>query len=592
MKEFKSRKCIGAFALIDGLVRNGTTSLFGYPGGAVLPIYDELYSWEKHNLIKHYLVRHEQGAAHAADGYSRSSGKVGVCFATSGPGATNLITGIATAQVDSIPLIVITGQVGRTFIGTDAFQEIDTYGLTLPIVKHSYVVWNATRITEILSEAFYIALNGRPGPVLIDIPKDVGLEEITHYVPVQQKHIFKILGHRFEYKTTINQIQQVENLINCSIQPLIYVGGGVIISNASNELAQFVDHYYLPVTTTLMGKGAFDEHHPLSLGMLGMHGTAYANFAVSNCDLLLTIGARFDDRVTGKLENFACNAVIIHIDIDPAEISKNKISRLSIIGDVKQILSQIIANSNLESARELISTELIESETEEVPINDWLDKINIWKELYPLSIPVTTQKLSPQEVINQIGLAVPNAFFTTDVGQHQMWAAQFIKCGPRKWLSSSGLGTMGYGLPAAIGAQVAFPKDCVICISGDSSFQMNLQELGTIFQYQLPIKIFVINNHWQGMVRQWQESFYEKRYSHSNMENGAPNLVKLGEAYSIKSFRIQTQKELIEILPKILKLQEPVLVDFCVVEHENCYPMVNPGQSNEQMVGLPKILQN
>lgn len=592
MKEFKSRKCIGAFALIDGLVRNGTTSLFGYPGGAVLPIYDELYSWEKHNLIKHYLVRHEQGAAHAADGYSRSSGKVGVCFATSGPGATNLITGIATAQVDSIPLIVITGQVGRTFIGTDAFQEIDTYGLTLPIVKHSYVVWSATRITEILSEAFYIALNGRPGPVLIDIPKDVGLEEITHYVPVQQKHIFKILGHRFEYKTTINQIQQVENLINCSIQPLIYVGGGVIISNASNELAQFVDHYYLPVTTTLMGKGAFDEHHPLSLGMLGMHGTAYANFAVSNCDLLLTIGARFDDRVTGKLENFACNAVIIHIDIDPAEISKNKISRLSIIGDVKQILSQIIANSNLESARELISTELIESETEEVPINDWLDKINIWKELYPLSIPITTQKLSPQEVINQIGLAVPNAFFTTDVGQHQMWAAQFIKCGPRKWLSSSGLGTMGYGLPAAIGAQVAFPKDCVICISGDSSFQMNLQELGTIFQYQLPIKIFVINNHWQGMVRQWQESFYEKRYSHSNMENGAPNLVKLGEAYSIKSFRIQTQKELIEILPKILKLQEPVLVDFCVVEHENCYPMVNPGQSNEQMVGLPKILQN
>lgn len=592
MKEFKSRKCIGAFALIDGLVRNGTTSIFGYPGGAVLPIYDELYSWEKHNLIKHYLVRHEQGAAHAADGYSRSSGKVGVCFATSGPGATNLITGIATAQVDSIPLIVITGQVGRTFIGTDAFQEIDTYGLTLPIVKHSYVVWNATRITEIIGEAFYIALNGRPGPVLIDIPKDVGLEEITNYVPVQQKHIFKILGHRFEYKTTQNQIQQVENLINCSIQPLIYVGGGVIISNASEELAQFVDHYYLPVTTTLMGKGAFDEHHPLALGMLGMHGTAYANFAVSNCDLLLTIGARFDDRVTGKLENFACHAVIIHIDIDPAEISKNKVSRLSIIGDVKQILSQIIANSNVESARELLSTEYIEAETEDVTINDWLDKINTWKELYPLSVPLTNQKLSPQEVINQIGLAVPNAFFTTDVGQHQMWAAQFIKCGPRKWLSSSGLGTMGYGLPAAIGAQVAFPEENVICISGDSSFQMNLQELGTISQYQLPIKIFVINNHWQGMVRQWQESFYEKRYSHSNMENGAPNLLKLGEAYNIKSFRIQSHNELVQILPKILSLQEPVLVDFCVTEHENCYPMVNPGQSNEQMVGLPKILQN
>lgn len=591
MKEFKTRKCIGAFALIDGLVRNGTTSLFGYPGGAILPIYDELYSWEKHNLVKHYLVRHEQGAAHAADGYSRSSGKVGVCFATSGPGATNLITGIATAQVDSVPLIVITGQVGRTFIGTDAFQEIDTYGLTLPIVKHSYVVWNATRVAEIISEAFYIALNGRPGPVLIDIPKDVGLEEIIDYVPVQQKHIFKILGHRFEYKTTQNQIQQVENLINSSLQPLIYVGGGVIISNASNELAQFVEHYYLPVTTTLMGKGAFDEHHPLALGMLGMHGTAYANFAVSNCDLLLAIGARFDDRVTGKLENFACNAVIIHIDIDPAEISKNKVSRLSIIGDVKQILRQIIANSTIESARELVSTEFIETETEDITINDWLDKINMWKELYPLSVPVTNNNLSPQEVINQIGLAMPNAYYTTDVGQHQMWAAQFIKCGPRKWLSSSGLGTMGYGVPAAIGAQVAFPKESVICISGDSSFQMNLQELGTISQYQLPIKIFVINNHWQGMVRQWQESFYEKRYSHSNMEKGAPDLLKLGEAYNIKSFRIQTQRELVQILPKILHLKEPVLVDFCVTEHENCYPMVTPGQSNEQMVGLPKILQ-
>lgn len=591
MKEFKTRKCIGAFALIDGLVRNGTTSLFGYPGGAILPIYDELYSWEKHNLVKHYLVRHEQGAAHAADGYSRSTGKVGVCFATSGPGATNLITGIATAQVDSVPLIVITGQVGRTFIGTDAFQEIDTYGLTLPIVKHSYVVWNATRVAEIISEAFYIALNGRPGPVLIDIPKDVGLEEIIDYVPVQQKHIFKILGHRFEYKTTQNQIQQVENLINSSLQPLIYVGGGVIISNASNELAQFVEHYYLPVTTTLMGKGAFDEHHPLALGMLGMHGTAYANFAVSNCDLLLAIGARFDDRVTGKLENFACNAVIIHIDIDPAEISKNKVSRLSIIGDVKQILRQIIANSTIESARELVSTEFIETETEDITINDWLDKINMWKELYPLSVPVTNNNLSPQEVINQIGLAMPNAYYTTDVGQHQMWAAQFIKCGPRKWLSSSGLGTMGYGVPAAIGAQVAFPKESVICISGDSSFQMNLQELGTISQYQLPIKIFVINNHWQGMVRQWQESFYEKRYSHSNMEKGAPDLLKLGEAYNIKSFRIQTQRELVQILPKILHLKEPVLVDFCVTEHENCYPMVTPGQSNEQMVGLPKILQ-
>lgn len=590
MKEFQTQKCTGAFALIDGLVRNGTTSIFGYPGGAILPIYDELYSWEKYNILKHYLVRHEQGAAHAADGYSRSSGKVGVCFATSGPGATNLITGIATAQIDSIPLIVITGQVGRTFIGTDAFQEIDTYGLTLPIVKHSYVVWNANRMTEIISEAFYIALNGRPGPVLIDIPKDVGLEEIIDYIPVQQKHIFKILGHRFEYKTTQNQIQQVENLIKSSLQPLIYVGGGVIISNASTELTQFAEHYYLPVTTTLMGKGAFDEHHPLSLGMLGMHGTAYANFAVSNCDLLIAIGARFDDRVTGKLEKFACNAVVIHIDIDPAEISKNKVARLSIIGDVKQILREILAHSTIEPARELTSIELVDSETEDITINDWLGKINRWKELYPLAIPITMNTLFPQQVINKISTLVPNAFFTTDVGQHQMWAAQFVRCEPRKWISSSGLGTMGYGVPAAIGAQVAFPKELVVCISGDSSFQMNLQELGTISQYRLPIKICVINNHWQGMVRQWQESFYDKRYSHSNMEKGAPDLLKLGEAYNIKSFRIQTEEELTKILPKLFYLEEPILIDFCVTQDENCYPMVTPGQSNEQMVGLPKII--
>jgi acetolactate synthase-1/2/3 large subunit len=322
MKEFKSKQCTGAFALMDSLVRNGTTSIFGYPGGAILPIYDELYSWEENNLIKHYLVRHEQGAAHAADGYARSSGKVGVFFATSGPGATNLVTGIATAQMDSIPLVVITGQVGRPFIGTDAFQEIDTYGITLPVVKHSYVVREASRMSEIVSEAFYIAQNGRPGPVVIDVPKDVGLEKITDYIPIQQKHILKVLGYRFEYKTSSTQIKQAEEIIKRSIQPLVYVGGGVLTSNASNELSQLANTYHLPVTTTLMGKGAFNEHHPLALGMLGMHGTAYANFAVSNCDLLIAIGARFDDRVTGKLEDFACNAMIIHIDIDPAEVGK------------------------------------------------------------------------------------------------------------------------------------------------------------------------------------------------------------------------------------------------------------------------------
>lgn len=577
MKEFKSKQCTGAFALMDSLVRNGTTSIFGYPGGAILPIYDELYSWEQNNLIKHYLVRHEQGAAHAADGYARSSGKVGVCFATSGPGATNLVTGIATAQMDSIPLVVVTGQVGRPFIGTDAFQEIDTYGITLPVVKHSYVVREASRMSEIVSEAFYIAQNGRPGPVVIDVPKDVGLEKITDYIPIQQKHILKVLGYRFEYKTSSTQIKQAEEIIKRSIQPLVYVGGGVLTSNASNELSQLAKTYHLPVTTTLMGKGAFDEHDPLALGMLGMHGTAYANFAVSNCDLLIAIGARFDDRVTGKLEDFACNAMIIHIDIDPAEVGKNKIPQLAIVGDVKQILRQILANSNVDSKKQQAQTQ------------GWMNQINKWKELYPLNVPMTTQNLSPQEVINQVGITAPKAYFTTDVGQHQMWSAQFIKGGPRKWLSSAGLGTMGYGVPAAIGAQVAFPDDSVICISGDSSFQMNLQELGTISQYQLPIKIFVVNNHWQGMVRQWQQSFYEERYSHSNMESGAPDLLKLAEAYRIKSYRIETRENLIKLIPDILMLKEPVLVEFCVTENENCYPMVAPGKSNEQMIGLQKI---
>eukprot|EP00611_Tribonema_gayanum_P022091 TRINITY_DN4371_c0_g1_i2.p1 TRINITY_DN4371_c0_g1~~TRINITY_DN4371_c0_g1_i2.p1 ORF type:complete len:439 (-),score=-57.79 TRINITY_DN4371_c0_g1_i2:343-1659(-) len=432
-------------------------------------------------------------------------------------------------------------------------------------------------MSEIVSEAFYIAQNGRPGPVVIDVPKDVGLEKINDYIPIQQKHILKVLGYRFDYKTSSTQIKQAEEIIKRSIQPLVYVGGGVLTSNASDELSQLANTYHLPVTTTLMGKGAFDEHHPLALGMLGMHGTAYANFAVSNCDLLIAIGARFDDRVTGKLEDFACNAMIIHIDIDPAEVGKNKIPQLAIVGDVKQILRQILANSNVDSKKQQAQTQ------------GWMNQINKWKELYPLNVPTANQNLSPQEVINQVGINAPNAYFTTDVGQHQMWSAQFIKGGPRKWLSSAGLGTMGYGVPAAIGAQVAFPNEQVVCISGDSSFQMNLQELGTISQYQLPIKIFVVNNHWQGMVRQWQQSFYEERYSHSNMENGAPDLLKLAEAYRIKSYRIETRDQLLNLVPEILRLKEPTLVEFCVTENENCYPMVAPGKSNEQMIGLQKV---
>ena len=400
---------------------------------------------------------------------------------------------------------------------------------------------------------------------------------MSTYLPIQQKHILKVLGYRFEYKASLHQIHQAKELLQRSLQPLIYAGGGILTSNASKELNLVARNFNIPVTSTLMGKGSFDEHHPLALGMLGMHGTAYANFAVSNCDLLIAIGARFDDRVTGKLENFANNAIILHIDVDPAEIGKNKVPQLAIVGDVKQILQRLLKNTKKLQSQQKIQTQ------------GWLNQIKKWKAFYPLSPPTESENLSPQEVIAEVGLLAPTSYFTTDVGQHQMWSAQFIKTQAKKWLSSAGLGTMGYGLPAAIGAQVAFPNQSVICISGDSSFQMNLQELGTISQYQLPIKIFVVNNHWQGMVRQWQESFYEERYSHSNMESGAPNLLKLGEAYNIKSYQIKSRESLKELLPEIMNLKEPVLVEFCVKEHENCYPMVAPGKSNEQMLGLVKV---
>lgn len=571
----RTRKQTGAFALIDSLIRNGTKYIFGYPGGAILPIYDELYHWEKQNLITHILTRHEQGAIHAADGYARTTGEVGVCFATSGPGATNLVTGIATAQMDSIPLVVITGQVGRAFIGTDAFQETDIFGITLPIVKHSYVVRDPRLMAQTVAEAFYIAQNGRPGPVLIDIPKDVGLEEFEDYNPVRQKAIFKSKGYRYTFRTNRSQIRHVLRLIKESTQPLLYIGGGAITANAERELKEIAELFQIPVTTTLMGKGSFPEQHYLALGMLGMHGTAYANFAVSECDLLLAIGARFDDRVTGKLEDFACHAQVVHIDIDPAEISKNRIPQIAIVGDVKITLQEILKE---QTYRPDINIEQTAT---------WRKRILKWKQNYPLLIP-DTNTLSPQEVINTISELMPTAFFTTDVGQHQMWSAQFVKCEPRKWASSAGLGTMGYGLPAAIGIQIAFPMESVICITGDSSFQMNIQELGTISQYKLPIKIIIINNKWQGMVRQWQQSFYGERYSHSNMEAGAPDFTAVANAYGIKSRRIESVFSFYNEIEKILKDPEANLIDIRVNEDENCYPMVAPGKSNSQMMGIFK----
>ena len=579
LKKQVKRLNSGAFALIDSLVRNGTKDVFGYPGGAILPIYDEMYLWEKDNLITHKLVRHEQGAAHAADAYARSTGKVGVCFATSGPGATNLVTGIATAYVDSVPMVVITAQVATSFIGTDAFQEIDTFGITIPIVKHSYMVKDAKDVLNIVSEAYFLAKNGRPGPVLIDIPKDVGLNEIYNYNPgYNQKFLTKKLN-RSIFETNLNQLRVILSLITQASQPLLYVGGGTVISDAREELLTIAEKFQIPVTTTLMGKGSFDENHSLCLGMLGMHGTAYANFAISECDLLIAIGARFDDRVTGKLEDFASQAQIVHIDIDPAEIGKNKIPNLAILGDVKKVL------------QELLKLSLNETNYDKNQTRFWLERIEKWKKTYPLIVPQIEGHLSPQQVITKVANLMPEAYFTTDVGQHQMWAAQFLKVERRKWLSSAGLGTMGYGLPAAIGAQVAFPNDKVICISGDASIQMNIQELGTIAQYNLPIKLIILNNKWQGMVRQWQQSYYEERYAHSSMADGMPDFVKVANAYGIKAFNITTFDELSEKENEIFFSNDPIVVNFAVEEKENCYPMVQPGKSNSQMIGLNRELE-
>ena len=566
------RETTGAFALIDSLVRHNVKHIFGYPGGAILPIYDEIYAWEKEGFIEHILVRHEQGAAHASDAYARSTGRVGVCFATSGPGATNLVTGIATAHMDSIPMVVITGQVGRSFIGTDAFQEVDIFGITLPIVKHSYVVRDAKDMGRIVAASFFIAKYGRPGPVLIDVPKDVGLEQFD-YRPVEPGSV-NLLGCPPILNNNQKRIEQAANLIQQSNQPLLYVGGGAIISGAHKEICELSTYLQIPVATTLMGKGIIDETNSLSLGMLGMHGTVYANYAVSECDLLIALGARFDDRVTGKLDEFACHAQVIHVDIDPAEVGKNRTPQIGIVGEVKEITKEL-----LEYLKE-------HSKPNHEQTQPWRKRLNRWRNEYPLLVPKNAQYLSPQEVISEISNNSSNAYWTTDVGQHQMWAAQFIRTSQRKWITSAGLGTMGYGLPAAIGTQIAHPNSQVICISGDASFQMNMQELGTVAQYGLPIKIMIINNRWQGMVRQWQQAFYGERYSHSNMEKGAPNFIKLAESFGIKGVLIKNREDLTNSIKTIMEYDGPIVVDFQVIPDSNCYPMVAPGKSNAQMLGV------
>ncbi|NJN76055.1 MAG: biosynthetic-type acetolactate synthase large subunit [Synechococcaceae cyanobacterium RL_1_2] len=571
----QSSRQTGAFALIDSLVRHGVKHIFGYPGGAILPIYDEIYRAEERGQIEHILVRHEQAAAHAADGYARATGKVGVCFATSGPGATNLVTGLATAHLDSIPMVAITGQVGRPAIGTDAFQETDIFGITLPVVKHSYVVRRAEDMANIIAEAFHLASTGRPGPVLVDIPKDVGLEECD-YIPVEPGNV-KLRGYNPTVYGNVRQINAALDLMEQAEKPLLYAGGGAVASNAHAQLLELAEMFQMPVTTTLMGIGSFDEHHPLAVGMLGMHGTAYANFAVSECDLLIAIGARFDDRVTGKLDEFASKAKVIHIDIDPAEVGKNRAPQVPIVGDVREVLDQL-----LKRAREL---NVPRDRDRKQP---WLDRINGWREKYPLQVPHYDHSISPQEVIVEVGRQAPHACYTTDVGQHQMWAAQFLKNGPRRWVSSAGLGTMGFGLPAAMGAQVALQNtEQVICISGDASFQMNSQELATLAQYDIPAKTIILNNGWQGMVRQWQQTFYGERYSSSNMQKGMPNFKLLAEACGVKGMSISDRVDLADAITEMLNHDGPVLLEVHVTQDENCYPMVAPGKSNAQMIGLP-----
>jgi len=558
-------KITGAQALIRSLCDHGTEIVFGIPGGVMIPIYDALYDCK---TLRHMLMRHEQGAAHAAEGYARASGKVGVCFATSGPGATNLVTGIANAYMDSIPMVAITGQVRTTALGKDAFQEADITGITMPITKHNYLLKSADDIPRVIAEAFHIASTGRPGPVLVDIPMDVSLSQ-TDYHPVKKVEMRS-------YKPTTEghalQIRKAAKAISLAERPILYVGGGVISSNASAELVELSEKTNIPVTTTLLGKGAIPETHPNSLGMLGMHGTAYANYAVAHCDLLIAIGARFDDRVTGKIDTFATKAKVIHIDIDPAEIGKTVAVDIPIVGDCKRVLSELLKVVEPRKATK------------------WNAQIAQWKDEYPLHYP-DDGNLYPQYIIEQIWEATDGqAICVTDVGQHQMWAAQFYKClYPRQFITSGGLGTMGYGLPAAIGAQVAQPEKIVFQIAGDGSIQMTIQELAPAVAHRLPIKIAIMNNQYLGMVRQWQELFWNRRYCNVDL-TAQPDFVKLAEAYGAVGMRVEKPEEVRKAIEKSLQVTDrPTLIDFRIAREENVFPMIPAGQSiEEMMVRRPK----
>ncbi|GAV22463.1 biosynthetic-type acetolactate synthase large subunit [Carboxydothermus pertinax] len=548
----------GAQILIKVLEDLGVDTVFGYPGGAVLPIYDALYD----SKITHYLTRHEQGAAHAADGYARASGRVGVCFATSGPGATNLVTGLATAYMDSVPVVAITGQVATFLLGRDSFQEADITGITMPITKHNYLVKDPGEIAQTVVEAFYIARTGRPGPVLIDIPKDVSAAK-AHYKFLEK---VELPGYKPVLTPREEEIKKAAALINDSERPVVFTGGGVINAGAEQLLLQLAEKINAPVVASLMGLGGFPGNHPLFLGMLGMHGTKPANYAVSECDLLLAVGVRFDDRVTGDVKSFAPKAKIIHLDIDPAEINKNVRVEVPLVGDVKNSLQLLLG--------------MIEEKKPE----KWLEFVDELKEKYPLTYNQECG-LKPQKVIEILYQQTGGeAIIVTDVGQNQMWAAQYYKFNtPRSFISSGGLGTMGFGLPAGIGAQVARPDRQVVVVTGDGGIQMNSQELMTVAAYNIPIKVIILNNGYLGMVRQWQELFHQRRYSHTELVN--PEFVKLAEAYGIFGVRIKKEDNLEEKLWEVLKHPGPVVADIWVDREENVFPMVPPGGAINKMLG-------
>jgi acetolactate synthase-1/2/3 large subunit len=554
-------------AIMECLKAEGVDVVFGLPGGANLPTYDAFVD----GGIRHVLVRHEAGGGHAAEGYAKATGKVGVAFATSGPGATNAVTPIVDAMMDSVPTVFITGQVRTDLIGTDGFQETDTLGITMPVVKHSYQIRSPAEIPRAIHEAFYLARSGRPGPVVVDIPQDLSRADID-YEPITDVHL---PGYQPTTDGNAKQIRQAAKAMASARRPVIYAGGGVINANAAQELTEFATVDKFPVTCTLMGLGGFPAPHPQWLGMLGMHGTRAANYAMDEADLICCVGARFDDRITGKLSEFAPHAKFIHIDVDPAEISKNIPAHIPIVGDAKSVLTRLL--------KEYRSLDGVESSR----MDEWWSRIEGWREKHPLRYDDSSDgEIKPQYMVQALYEATGgDAIVCSDVGQHQMWAAQYYHFAkPRRWINSGGLGTMGFGLPAAMGAQVGCPDATVVCLSGDGSIQMNMQELATCAQNKIPVKIFIMNNGYLGMVRQWQELFWDNRYSHVDM-GSFPDFVKVAEAYGATGLRLTQKATLVDDMKAALATAGPVMVDVRVTREENTYPMIAPGQPARDMVG-------